>query len=730
MFADKAKDAFMEEIIMNLKKCLNTEDVFLFLSDLHEGIGSGCFVNFQADEFALSRFIMKDFSKDKIQALNNAIRTKFLNNGADKSKQFIVRPLKYRDELTGIIISCYAVKDKELKRQLDDLWRIYSPFLAILIDQYKKYIFAQEKIAKQKLLLAINEHKLMTTARLANLGLWEYDVKTETFEFNENFYYIYGTSVAREGRFMSFDKYVNEFVYPEDAWMLDGEKSYLSLKRNKGYCDAQHRIIRRDGKIRTILVRRIFWEGENDGNIKIYGTNQDISERIAMEKDKRRQAATIQNLAYIDSLTGLANRHSLGKYLAEDLKKVYIKEVYNKAYKGVLFFIDLDDLKMINNTYGHSYGDEIIRAVAKKISQISGKDAFVSRVSGDEFAVILKDVDDIKTIKLFARKLLSKISEKQTILRVDFHITASMGIVMYPKDGDTVDELLKNADNAMYAAKTSGKNKWQFYTVKMQQDAYKKIRLTNSLRYALDNKELYLVYQPQISTQQRKLIGFEALLRWNSSEYGTVSPAHFIPLAEQSDLIQEIGNWVLYKTCFFIKDLLNEGWHGIHIAVNISSRQIADENFVAMIGDAIESTGIRPENLEIEVTESLCMASLDDAQKKLSALRQMGVHLSMDDFGTGFSSLTYLRKLPFKSLKIDKSFIDIIETDVNGAKIIDSIIKMAHTMDMNVVAEGVETQGQLEYLTANKCDFIQGYIFSKPLSEYNAREMLNTRIYG
>ncbi|MDF2564512.1 MAG: hypothetical protein K0Q53_907 [Massilibacillus sp.] len=446
---------------------------------------------------------------------------------------------------------------------------------------------------------------------------------------------------------------------------------------------------------------------------------RDITARVQAEKERRQQAETIKHMAYFDLLTGLANRHHLNEWLNNEMERARA----GKA-SGVILFIDLDDLKMINDTYGHSYGDKIISAAGARVVDGAGEEAFVARIGGDEFVVILSGQYDRGQIEKIAHKISKALGKKQEILGRRFHMTASIGIASYPTDGDTTEEIIKNADNAMYAAKRDNKNCWRFYTEAMQTEAYKKIQLTGSLRYALERGELSIVYQPQIHTNEKTVIGFEALLRWNSAEYGAVSPMHFIPLAEQSGLIHSIGQWVLREACQFARRLDDRGWNGVRVAVNISSKQIAADDFIAIIRSAIKEAGIQPCQLELEITESVLMTSLEDATSKLAELKDFGVHLSLDDFGTGFSSLTYLRRLPVESLKIDKSFIDMITTDAQGAKIIGSIINMAHTIHMNVVAEGVENELQLKYLADNGCDLIQGYLYSRPIPEDEAMKFL------
>jgi len=307
------------------------------------------------------------------------------------------------------------------------------------------------------------------------------------------------------------------------------------------------------------------------------------------------------------------------------------------------------------------------------------------------------------------------------------HMSASVGITLYPGDGEIAGEILKNADNAMYAAKAAGRNCWRFYEPEMLKDAYEKIFLTNSLRHALERGELYLHYQPQIALESYEIVGFEALLRWNSPEYGMVSPVRFIPLAEQSGLILGIGEWVLGEACRFTRKLADLGRKNVHVAVNVSPRQLASEDFVGIVRRCLDETGIQPRQLEVEITENVLIDSLEDSIRKLDELSALGVRLSLDDFGTGFSSLTYLRNLPVGTLKIDKSFIDRILQDKVQEDFIRSIIDMAHALGLNVVAEGVETELQLEKLAQFECDGVQGYVFSRPVSQ---EEAINFSIGG
>jgi len=635
---------------------------------------------------------------------------------------FALVPLKNKDKMIGAIGLAFSEPERVLSEDELSLFQRFADLAsfalgnAVLLDSLHTEIVERKQL---ETVLLDSRNMMILAAGLANLGVWEYDLGTKLYHFNDEFYAVYGTNIAREGQFMPFETYVKEFVHPDDIWMFEGERQIYLSGGNFPIQDVEHRIIRRDGVVRNILVRRSTIKDAKGQSIKIYGTNQDITEVLQVEAERKRQEQTIQHMAYFDSLTGLANRHSLNEWLENEMEGARSGKSI-----GSILFIDLDDLKMINDTYGHSYGDKIIYTAGTRIRDRAGENAFVSRIGGDEFVVILPGMYDRENVRKLVQQISKSIGKEQEIFGGQFHMTASIGIAFYPDDGDNAEELLKNVDNAMYAAKKESKDCWRFYTGQMQIDAYETMRLTGSLRYALERNELSLVYQPQISAIDRKLIGFEVLLRWNSPEYGNVPPMQFIPLAEQSGLINRIGMWVLSESCQFARRLSAQGGADIRVAVNISSKQIVVDDFIASVCNAVNAAGIDPQQLELEITESVLIQSMDDAIGKLVHLRKFGVKLSLDDFGTGFSSLTYLRQLPVETVKIDKSFIDMITTDVQGAKIIASVINMAHAINMKVVAEGVETKAQLEYLLDKDCDIIQGYIFSCPILEAEAMKFL------
>jgi len=388
-------------------------------------------------------------------------------------------------------------------------------------------------------------------------------------------------------------------------------------------------------------------------------------------------------------------------------------------------FVDLDDLKAVNDNFGHLAGDHVITSAVAGIVLAVVQEAFVARIGGDEFVILLPGESNRNSVAAIAERLIKIMSREYEVLGQRILSSGSLGVAIYPDDGDTVEEILKKADNALYAAKSSGRNCWRFFESSLLEDKYERMTLTHSLRRALYSDELFLHYQPMVEVASGKIIGFEALLRWQSPEHGLVPPDRFIPLAEQSALILPLGKWVLRQACQFARRLGDLGRKDLHVAVNISPRQLSAADFVELIRTSVDAAGIAPAQLEIEVTESVLIDSLEDSVIKLTEIRNLGVRLSLDDFGVGFSSLTYLRKLPFRTLKVDKSFIHSITGDDTQARFVGHIIAMAHTLGLIVVAEGVEFEAQWLTLKQYNCNHIQGYFFSRPISEEAAIKFLH-----
>jgi diguanylate cyclase (GGDEF)-like protein len=441
-----------------------------------------------------------------------------------------------------------------------------------------------------------------------------------------------------------------------------------------------------------------------------------------MSGNLQRSSDQIRRLAYRDSLTGLANRRMFTEYLSHAL-------AHAQRHRQILalLFLDLDDFKRVNDTLGHQVGDQVLQEIAERLSKTLrttdylargesdlGTDT-IARLGGDEFIVLLPDLKDPRHAAVVAGRVLRALSAPLPIANREFHISTSIGITTYPGDGDDVDTLVKNGDIAMYHAKAQGKNVYQYFDESMNVAAVERLNMENALRKAIKGDELVLYYQPLIGARTGKLVGAEALIRWQHPEMGFLAPGQFIPAAEETGLIVPMGEWVLAHACMQNKAWQDAGFEPIPVSVNISNRQFADKHLSRVVRETLAHTGLDPSYLDIELTESSIMHAEEQATKTLNEIKALGVQTSMDDFGTGYSSLGALRRLPIDTLKIDRSFVVDITTDKDDAAIISAVIAMAKVLNLRTTAEGVETKGQFEFLRALECDVIQGFLFSKPV---------------
>ncbi|VAW58894.1 diguanylate cyclase/phosphodiesterase (GGDEF & EAL domains) with PAS/PAC sensor(s) [hydrothermal vent metagenome] len=441
---------------------------------------------------------------------------------------------------------------------------------------------------------------------------------------------------------------------------------------------------------------------------------RDITERKLAEEQ-------IAFLAYHDSLTALPNN----RFFKERLQHAIDQAERNKKMLAVMF-LDLDRFKLINDTMGHSAGDELLKIISQRLIEavrktdsvainVGGLNSSVARLGGDEFTILLEDIEGAKSVIRVAERIIENICMPMMLGHQEVYISTSIGISMYPEDAKEADEILKFADMAMYHAKTQGRNNFQFYAESMNESSVELLALENSLHNAIKQKELCLYYQPQINVLSGKLTGMEALIRWKHPEKGFISPGVFIPVAEETGMIMEIGEWVLREACEQGKNWLDAGYHLHKISVNLSARQLKDEGISRLIDRILKETGLPSDKLGIELTESAIILEPDLVLLRLQRIKELGVTLSLDDFGTGYSSLSYLKRFPIDTLKIDQAFVRDVKADHEDGALVKAIITMAHGLGMDVVAEGVEVQGQMDFLAANECDTIQGYLFSRPL---------------
>jgi len=428
--------------------------------------------------------------------------------------------------------------------------------------------------------------------------------------------------------------------------------------------------------------------------------------------DRKRAEQELRYLANYDTLTGLPNRTLLGERLAHAVIRAR-----RTARKVAVLFLDLDRFKHVNDSMGHATGDRVLKAVGALLRASVRESATVARLGGDEFTVVLEDVQHAEELVELARHLLEVFSRPLALdTGQEVVISPSIGISLYPDHGQVPTDLLKFADTAMYQAKESGRNTFMLYTSTMDESARRRAGMIGALRMALEREELHLVYQPKLDLDDNRITGVEALLRWNSQELGEVQPSVFIPLAEEAGLIARIGEFVMYQACMQLREWQEMGLHGITMSVNLSALQLLREDLTQRLCEILAELNLAPEQLELELTESVLMANAELAIHTLDRLHTLGVAISIDDFGTGYSSLSYLKRLPIDALKIDRSFVGDITTDPDDEAITKTIITMAHSLGLDVVAEGVETLEQLEYLHEQGCDEIQGHWLSRPLA--------------
>ncbi|MGB3211236.1 MAG: EAL domain-containing protein [Desulforhopalus sp.] len=439
---------------------------------------------------------------------------------------------------------------------------------------------------------------------------------------------------------------------------------------------------------------------------------QDITERTEWEKKLVYQAN-------YDQLTGLFNRHYMQSYM---------QSVFNRARrhqkKVGLLFIDLDNFKNINDTLGHDAGDEVLKKTASRISAQLRESDTAARTGGDEFTVLLENLEENIHVEVVARKLIDMFKQPFTVKSQEIHATVSIGISIYPDDGASLDQLMQCADMAMYQAKNNGRNTFLFFSHEMRRVSEEQLLISNHLRYALAKEELSLVFQPKIDINKGCIIGAEVLLRWQNHKLGNISPSVFVPLAENLGLINELGTWVLEQACKEAKLWQDLCSNNLQVSVNVSPQQFRSGTLLEAVESALELSGLPCDKLELEITESLLMQESGKPLSILKTLHAQGIRLALDDFGTGYSSLSYLRSYPLQVLKIDRTFIRDLEEDENNKALVDAIIAMAHSLNLEIVAEGVENEKQLSFLRKRGVNIIQGYLFSPPVPAADFRALL------
>lgn len=501
-----------------------------------------------------------------------------------------------------------------------------------------------------------------------------------------------------------FDVYEKEIA--QILWDSD-RAATQSLEPVENELEFRHK----DGSVHTYWMVKFPLKDKQENVFGVCTICTDITERKQAEDALREQQSRLNYMAFHDSLTALPNRALFYDRINHSLARA--KRSGNKL---VLMLLDLDRFKYINDSLGHDAGDLLLKTLSGRLQDSVRDMDTVARLGGDEFVVLLEGIQDSDDITSVAQKLLSSIAMPINVVGHEISTSVSIGISVFPDDGDDTDTLLKNADIAMYKAKEAGKNNFKFYTEGMNASAVNFLLLENDLRRAIETDQLMLYFQPQFDLQTNSLMGMEALVRWDHPDRGIISPAHFIPLAEETGLIVALGDWVLRASCAQQKKWLDEGKYTRKVAVNLSPRQFREQNFPQRIAEILAAVELPAQYLELEITESSAMEHAGESINMMNELNSMGLSLAIDDFGTGYSSLAYLKRFPIQKLKIDRSFVSDVAVDQNDAAIAKSIISLAHNMSLNVVAEGVENSDQAQWLKERGCDMAQGFLFAKPMS--------------
>ena len=536
---------------------------------------------------------------------------------------------------------------------------------------------------------------------------------------------IFRTSV--EGNYLDANPalaHIYGFDSPQElmASLCDiGRQLYVDPTRREAFM----RIVKARGSVtgfESQVFRKngdIIWISENarlvlgeDGRPSGYeGTVEDITER-------RLYQTRIERQANYDTLTGLANRS-----LLQDRLQQALLTATSFGTRIAVAFVDLDRFKYINDSLGHHVGDELLKEVAARIQGCVRECDTVARLGGDEFVLLINGHAGPESVRSLMERLLVAVAQPWTIDQGEFHVSCSIGVALHPEDGEDARTLLKHADSAMYRAKDSGRNNFQFFTRELNTLMTERLEMDGRLRRALDRRQFVLVYQPRVSLDGGRILAAEALLRWRIPNRGTIAPQRFIALAEETGLIVPIGKWVLQTACAQNKAWQDEGLPPIVVSVNVSPRQFRQENIVQTVAEVLKDTGLEARYLELELTESMVMHDAAKLVAMLDELKDLGVQISVDDFGTGYSSLSYLKRFPVDRLKIDRSFVEHIATDPDDATIVRTIIALGHNLGLKVVAEGVETEEQLRFLRSNLCDEAQGYLMGRPVSARHLRRM-------
>lgn len=610
--------------------------------------------------------------------------------------------------IRNYLLRIKAEKDMEITKK--DLQESYMELEAT----HEELVASEEELNRQFMELQEKEEALRTSreryrlaSKGAEVGMWDWDFSLNGIYLSTKAKEIVGLENI-EG-FIPLKSVLNKIL------KLDREHFINTYNKHyEGDIDifqVKCRMEIKEGKYSWVNIRgKIEFNSEGKA-IRIAGSINNINKEKLIE-------AKIEKLAYYDELTKLPNKAYYDKT---------ILQYKNKYEKIAILCIDLDNFKCVNDCLGYEYGDSILKKIVQILRDTTKKEDKLIRFGGDEFIIITKDFNSEKDVIDYADKIIHKFGNTVEIEGFGFTITLSIGISIYSSDNNNVEALLKQADMALNEAKENGKNRYEIYSIELNENITNKHKLESYLRHAILNDEFELHYQPKYNLKDNKIVGYEALIRWNHPERGMISPKEFIPLAEEIGLIMPIGEWVIKEAISQLSNWNYMGYEDISVSINLSAKQFKDVNLINLFKEVVQDRNVNPENIVLEITESTALYDMYYATKVLDELREIGFRIALDDFGTGYSSLNYLNSLPIDILKIDKSFIDSIIYKKEGEQIIKAVISLAHAYNMEVIAEGVETLEQLEFLREENCDTIQGYYISSPKVNEEAIILIDER---
>ncbi len=635
-------------------------------------------------------------SNDEIGALAIA-----LNKAADKRKEYEEQLMSSYEELEASYEEVTAL-EQEVREKYNDLEASFEEITALEQELREKY--TEISINEEKLRNNEEWYKLITEASYD--ALWDWHIKEDKMYFSDRWYKILG--------------YTREESKDIDWTSLIDSEDYERIKETiKRSWDTKDTVFSVEYRIKDIngiytwmqTIGKTLFDA-NGQPYRLAGSHKNIN-------DIKEYQHRLEYIAYHDYLTDLPNRQYMHKVASD----YFCKSNSINGTKGAVIFVDIDNFKYINDTLGHNFGDFLICAISDRLNRIKKQGDILIRLGGDEFVILVNNINDRQEAEAFCKKILSSFDASFNINNNFLQVTSSIGISMFPEDGEVIDELLTKSDIAMFKSKGLGRNNYTFFHSGMNDKVIQRMEIERYLRSALDKNEFILYYQPQVDAESGAICSFEALIRWNSPELGFVPPDRFITLAEENHKIIDIGNWVLKSACEFIKEVHTNGYNQCYISINVSVIQLMQSDFVDNVIKIVNDITIDPNYIELEITESIFIESYESICEKLNKLREIGIKIALDDFGKGYSSLSYLKQLPISTLKIDKTFIDDVLED-NKISLVENIIDIGHKMNLNVVAEGVETKEQLTYLNEHRCDRIQGYYFSRPVPHREAMNLL------